>query len=168
MIDQPSQNNPVLARFRGAVAEIYGDRLERVVLYGSRARGDHRPDSDYDVAVFIKDPGTLTEELDKLASVTTAILLDTGAVISAKPFYAGSYRERTAFMHDLRKDGLDLWNRKLPTVLPKRGNAKKIAGLPLPQVAAREAYLAAFHAAEAYIFEQTGRTSRRPFQRRRP
>jgi uncharacterized protein len=108
MIDQPQQNNPVLARFRGAVAEIYGDRLERVVLYGSRARSDHRPDSDYDVAVFIKDPGTLTEELDKLASVTTAILLDTGAVISAKPFYAGSYRERTAFMHDLRRDGLDL------------------------------------------------------------
>jgi uncharacterized protein (UPF0332 family) len=36
--------------------------------------------------------------------------------------------------------------------------AKQIASLPLPQVAAREAYLAAFHAAEAYIFEQTGRT----------
>jgi uncharacterized protein (UPF0332 family) len=36
--------------------------------------------------------------------------------------------------------------------------AEQIAGLPLPQVAAREAYLAAFHAAEAYIFEQTGRT----------
>lgn len=58
--------------------------------------------------MFVKDPGALTEELDKLASVTTAILLNTGAVISAKPFYAGSYRERTAFMHDLRKDGLDL------------------------------------------------------------
>jgi predicted nucleotidyltransferase len=82
--------------------------LERVVLYGSRARGDHRPDSDFDVAVFIKDPGTLTEELDKLASLTTAILLETGAVISAKPFEAGAYRARTAFMHDVRKDGLDL------------------------------------------------------------
>jgi predicted nucleotidyltransferase len=73
-----------------------------------RARGDHRPDSDYDIAVFIKDPGTLTEELDKLAALTTAILLDTGAVISAKPFHAGAYRERTGFMHDLRRDGCDL------------------------------------------------------------
>jgi hypothetical protein len=34
----------------------------------------------------------------------------------------------------------------------------KIAGLPLPQVAAREACLTAFHVTEAYIFEQTGRT----------
>ena len=108
MTDQPPQNDPILTRFRAELAEVYGDRLERVALFGSRARGDHGPDSDYDVAVFIKDPGTLTEELDKLASLTTAILLDTGAVISAKPFYAGAYRARTAFMHDLRKDGLDL------------------------------------------------------------
>jgi uncharacterized protein (UPF0332 family) len=36
--------------------------------------------------------------------------------------------------------------------------AKQIAGLPLPQVAAREAYLAPFHVAEPYILEQTGRT----------
>jgi hypothetical protein len=56
------------------------------------------------IAVFIKNPGTLTEELDKLASLTTAILLDTGAVISANPFFAGAYQARTAFMHDLRKD----------------------------------------------------------------
>lgn len=30
--------NPILAKFRAALAEIYSDRLERVVLYGSRAR----------------------------------------------------------------------------------------------------------------------------------
>src|ERR1700739_3164156 len=108
MTDQPPQNNPILARFRAALTEAYGDRLERVVLFGSRARGDHRPDSDYDVAVFVKDPGTLTEELDKLALLTTAVLFDAGAVISAKPFYAGVYWARTAFMHDVRRDGLDL------------------------------------------------------------
>jgi predicted nucleotidyltransferase len=102
------REDSILTRFRAAIGKIYGDRLERVVLYGSRARGDHRPDSDYDIAVFIKDPGTLTEELDKLAALTTAILLDTSAVISAKPFHAGAYRERTGFMHDLRRDGCDL------------------------------------------------------------
>ena len=48
--------DPVLTRFRAAVDALYGDRVERVVLFGSRARGDARPDSDYDVAVFLKDP----------------------------------------------------------------------------------------------------------------
>lgn len=100
--------DPILKRFRAALDELYGDRAERVVLFGSRARGDEHKDSDYDIAVFIKDPGPLADELHRLADVSTDILLDTGAVISAKPFYAGAYRERTGFMYDLRRDGIDL------------------------------------------------------------
>lgn len=108
MPDQPPQNNPVLMRFHAALAELYGNRLERVVLYGSRARGDHRADSDYDIAVFIKDAGSFYDEAGRLAEITTDILDDTGAVISATPFAAGAYRDRTGFMHELRKDGVDL------------------------------------------------------------
>jgi uncharacterized protein (UPF0332 family) len=38
-------------------------------------------------------------------------------------------------------------------------DAEKIAAVPLPHIAAREAYYAAYHAAEAYIFEQTGKVA---------
>jgi predicted nucleotidyltransferase len=48
-------NDPTLTPFRQALGRLYGDRLERVVLYGSRARGDARQDSDYDLAVFLRD-----------------------------------------------------------------------------------------------------------------
>jgi hypothetical protein len=34
--------DPVLMRFRGALDDMYGDRLVRVMLFGSRARGDGR------------------------------------------------------------------------------------------------------------------------------
>ena len=107
MMERPL-NDPVLTRFRGAVAEIYGERVERVVLFGSRARGDAKRDSDYDIAVFLRDAGRFADESARLAAVSTDILFDTGAVISATPFPAGAYRERTGFMHELRKDGLDL------------------------------------------------------------
>jgi predicted nucleotidyltransferase len=43
-------SDPILNRFRAALMNSYGDRLERAVLFGSRARGDYRPDSDYDIA----------------------------------------------------------------------------------------------------------------------
>jgi uncharacterized protein len=46
---EKARDNPVLKRFRAVVTETYGDRLERVVLFGSRARGDAQADSDYDV-----------------------------------------------------------------------------------------------------------------------
>jgi len=38
--------------------------------------------------------------------------------------------------------------------------AKTVAGGGLPDIAAREAYLAAFHAAEAYIFEHTDKAAK--------
>jgi len=107
-MDNQISGDPILSRFRAALIQTYGDRLERAVLYGSRARGDNRPDSDYDIAVFLREPDGWLNEVNRLADLGTDILLDTGAVISATPFPAGAYRERTGFMHELRKDGLDL------------------------------------------------------------
>jgi len=52
MLASPA-NDPILKRFGAALDELYGDRIERVVLFGSRARGDEQMDSDYDVAVFL-------------------------------------------------------------------------------------------------------------------
>ena len=100
--------DPVLSRFRTALDEIYGERVERVVLFGSRARGDARPDSDYDVVVFLKDLDGFGKEAGRLAEIETDILSETGAVINALPLQAGSYRDRTGLMQELRRDGLDL------------------------------------------------------------
>ena len=90
------------------VAELYGDRLERVVLFGSRARGDFRPDSDYDVAVFLRDLDGFWDEVRRLADVTTDILMETGAVISAKPFLSDAYTTAQPLMDEIRRDGRDL------------------------------------------------------------
>jgi predicted nucleotidyltransferase len=98
----------VLTRIRQAIDKAYGRRIERVVLFGSRARGDAVPDSDYDIAVFIRDPGELWEELGQLAHITTSILVETGAVISAKPFRADTYRDRSPLMREIRNDGHEL------------------------------------------------------------
>ena len=108
MTAQQPLNDPVLARFRDAARAQYGNRLSRIVLFGSRARGDHRPDSDYDIAVFLKDYDSFWTELDPLVDMTTDILSDTGAVISAKPFRADSYTAQTLFMGELRREGIDL------------------------------------------------------------
>jgi uncharacterized protein len=98
----------ILSRFRGALDEAYGKRIERVVLFGSRARGDARPDSDYDVAVFLKDLDNFGQEAGRIAQIETDILYDTGAIINAIPFEAGSHQEHTGLMGELRREGLDL------------------------------------------------------------
>ena len=101
-------DDPVLTRFRAALDAAYGDRIERVVLFGSRARGDHRPDSDYDVAVFLKDHRSFGAESKRLAEIEVDLLYDTGALIGAMPLEEGACRERTSFMAEIRRDGIDL------------------------------------------------------------
>ncbi len=93
--------DPVLVRFRKALDEIYGNRLDRVVLFGSRARGDARPDSDYDVAVFLRDFHDRWNEVDRIVPVVTDILYDDGAFIHAMPYRAGADQERTPLMHEI-------------------------------------------------------------------
>jgi predicted nucleotidyltransferase len=73
-------DDPILRRFRAVLDDIHGDRLERVVLFGSRARGDARA-SGYDVAVFLRDLTDRPAELDRLADLGTDILNETGEFI---------------------------------------------------------------------------------------
>ena len=78
------------------------------MLFGSRARGDARLDSDYDVAVFLREIGGVGEEIARLVDLGDDILVDTGAFISAIALPEGSYRDRTGFMADMRRDGIEL------------------------------------------------------------
>jgi len=87
---------------------LYGDRLERAVLFGSRARGDARPDSDYDVAVFLRDYHGLWDEAGPLADATTALLYDTGAVVTPIPFPTDACQQRSALMGEIRREGIDM------------------------------------------------------------
>jgi len=98
----------ILAQFRAALVDIYGDRLDRVVLFGSRARGDEREDSDYDVAVFLKSLSDRWAELDRLAKLRVSFIDDTGAFFDAKPYSSAAYQERSPLMHEIREEGRDL------------------------------------------------------------
>jgi len=101
-------NDPILVRFRAALGEIYGKRLERVVLFGSRARGDARVDSDYDVAVFLTSLPDRWVELDRLADLRLSFLDETGVFFDALPYAATTYEEESPLMGEIRREGLDV------------------------------------------------------------
>jgi predicted nucleotidyltransferase len=88
--------------------ELYGERIERVVLFGSRARGDANQESDYDVAVFLNDLTDLWRELDRLADLRADFLEEADVFIDTKPYPAGAYRDRTTLMREIGREGVDL------------------------------------------------------------
>ena len=44
--------NSLLGQYVEEVRKIYGEHLKSVILYGSYARGDFRPDSDIDIMIL--------------------------------------------------------------------------------------------------------------------
>jgi uncharacterized protein len=107
----PVRDKLILAQFRDALNEMYGERLERAVLYGSQARGEAGPESDYDVAVFLNGMNGSADrwvELDRLAALRVKFLDETGAFFDAKPYPAMAYRERSPLMHEIRREGINL------------------------------------------------------------
>ena len=108
-MDKPCSRDPVARRFRALLDEVYGDRLVRAVLFGSRARGDAGRDSDYDIAVFLRDVPDRWGELDRLADLSTAFLDESGAFVHATPFQADAYDDaRMPWMHEIRAEGVEL------------------------------------------------------------
>ena len=96
------------------LAEL-GHRLgaEKVVLYGSRARGDHRERSDVDVAVFGLAPGqrnAFTESVEELPTLLDFDIVFVSAATSP------------ALLENIEKDGIVLMN-KAEEKLNKLGDA---------------------------------------------
>jgi predicted nucleotidyltransferase len=70
----------VLASFKAALTARFGQRLERLVLFGSRARAEGHETSDLDVLVLVR--GLTKEERREIIDEACARELDTGLAIS--------------------------------------------------------------------------------------
>lgn len=91
---------------RRAEAALPG-RIVKIVLFGSRARGEARDDSDWDIAIFMPGPIT-TDERFALSDVGTSILLDTGECVQSVPLLSERESARISFLMNIRDDGIVL------------------------------------------------------------
>ncbi len=99
--------HPALQEFKRRIHEALPGRISRVVLFGSRARGDYRDESDWDVAVFFRggyDPGV---DLDALVAATLPSLKE-DVTINPIGFDEHRYDEASELMRHIREEGVPL------------------------------------------------------------
>ncbi len=99
----------LLNRCRQAIRSI--DPLAEVILYGSRARGEALPDSDYDLLILTNNKVSLKKE-DLFCRQLFPIELETGAVLtvialSRKDWDSSLYKAMPLYQN-VRKDGIVL------------------------------------------------------------
>ena len=97
----------LLEDIRSRLAAAHGQRLRGVVLYGSEARGDARPDSDIDVLVLLDGPIDYAVDLEANLLAVYPLALALGRRISAKPVSAKEYEEADCPLYNAaRREGL--------------------------------------------------------------
>lgn len=65
----------VVATFKQSLQAIYGERLVQMVLFGSQARGEARPNSDIDVLVVLKGPFQWLRESERISPIVADLSL---------------------------------------------------------------------------------------------
>ncbi|MGQ0662946.1 MAG: nucleotidyltransferase domain-containing protein [Pseudomonadota bacterium] len=72
----------VLSELSARMRALYGPRLDRLVLYGSRPRGDGEPDADIDVLVVVSDETAIKELKDGALNIVCDMSLKYDTPIS--------------------------------------------------------------------------------------
>ena len=98
----------ILRELKKGLAEIYGDQLKAVYLYGSYARGDaHPPDSDIDVMIVLKSEFDYWEASKRSSELIASLSLENDVVISrtfaSETVYADS---KLPLYINVRKEGV--------------------------------------------------------------
>ena len=76
------QLKEIIAQTRLGLEKIYGEQIERVVLFGSQARGDARADSDIDLLIVLKNPFSYSTESDRISFLIADLCLEYSVLIS--------------------------------------------------------------------------------------
>ena len=93
-----------------ALQEYYGERLAKVILYGSYARGDYHAESDVDLLVVLTD-----EEVDAAAErkalfdLWFELFFTKSIKFSLHPVSLRSYMDKAIYLyHFVQKEGIEL------------------------------------------------------------
>jgi predicted nucleotidyltransferase len=105
----PDPERLLLQRCRQAVHDVDPD--VEVILYGSRARGEGRPDSDYDLLILTERSADLERE-DRFRRALYPIEMETGAVLTvillSRVEWSSPLFEAMPFVRNVIREGLRL------------------------------------------------------------
>ena len=98
-----------IKRMAKDLAVLYGDELDKIVLYGSYAIGEQSAESDVDIALILKTQDD--EKHEKMIDIVVEYELDLGVTLSVVPIEYGQYMEwkdSLPFYKNIEKEGIVL------------------------------------------------------------
>ncbi|MCD7864362.1 MAG: nucleotidyltransferase domain-containing protein [Lachnospiraceae bacterium] len=101
----------IFDRLLPGLRNIFGEALDRVILYGSVARGTATDESDVDIAVIVHD---YTDEMhDQMIDLAVDLELDYDKVLSVLLINYNNFVEWEnvlPFYKNVKQEGITLWS----------------------------------------------------------
>lgn len=114
MINVPANIKNAMDNFVNAVNEMLGNRVKKIILYGSYARGDYNKNSDIDIMILTDLSFEEIEDYrDKISDIAYDIELNTGIILSPVIKNIEKYNSRVSFVpffKNVEKEGVVLVN----------------------------------------------------------
>ena len=97
-----------LELFIQKVKDKFGDELQRIILFGSRARGDNDPNSDYDLILIFHN--VIPEVKEAILELEGEMLYQYNVVFSSFPLTELDLSRKRfyPFIMNVRKEGIML------------------------------------------------------------
>jgi predicted nucleotidyltransferase len=102
----------ILKKVDNKIIEMFGDKLEKVILYGSYARNENTSESDIDVMVLVnEDEYKIREYEDKITDIMVDLSLEYGVVVSVYAQNAQEYEKQAKilpFLMNVQREGINV------------------------------------------------------------
>jgi predicted nucleotidyltransferase len=100
-----AEEKEILRRFKNEIEKALGDRLDRIVLFGSRSRKDADPDSDFDLLVTAKSLQQTDRKI--ILEIAADLSLEYSTVLAVLVVPTSDFREDRYFYlyENIQKEG---------------------------------------------------------------
>jgi predicted nucleotidyltransferase len=104
-----AETRHILRELQRALQRELGDQLEDILLFGSRARGEGRPDSDVDVLILLKGEFDYGELIRRTSLLVAELSLRHDVVISRAFATKARYEtEQSPFYMNVRREAVPI------------------------------------------------------------
>lgn len=99
-------DNPVIQAIREELRKVAPGA--KAILFGSRARGDSRPDSDWDILILVDKPALDEQDFDTISYPLYELGWRLNQMISPKLYTLNDWMKRsfTPFFKNIQKEGI--------------------------------------------------------------
>jgi hypothetical protein len=99
----------ILNQLQLQLKKHYGQKLFQLVLFGSQARGDARPDSDIDILIVLNETVNPGEEIKQTGKISADLSLEHNVVISRLFMDKEQFINSSGpLLRNIRKEGITL------------------------------------------------------------